>query len=180
MVKGYKNIVLGLILATFHINLGTLPIIPSFIAWIIVAMGVELIEEAEGQLSFNRSKKACAALIILTLLDLIKTNIDISLGNPYMLSILVALIELFFVYYFFRGVTQMFEAKGKIEYACENERILRRYTVFQIIGILILGVFWLNYSNTQGELIAIFMLALRIYIIYHVNKIGKLYDAEGI
>ncbi len=174
MANGYKNIVLGLILATFHINLGTLPIIPSFIAWIIVATGVELIGEAEGQLSFNRSKKACIALIILTLLDLIKTNLDISLGSSYMLSMLVALIELVFVYYFFRGVTQMFEAKGKVDYACENERILSGYTVLQVIGILILGICWLNYSNTQGVLIAIYILSLRIYVIYRVNKLGKL------
>lgn len=174
MAKGYKNIVLGLILVTFHINLGTLPIVPSFIGWILVAMGVDSIAKAEGQSSFNMSKKACEALIILTLLDLIKINLDISLGSPYMLSILIALIELFFVYYFFRGITQMFKMKGYIEYACENERILSGYTVLQVIGILILGICWLNYSNTQGALVAIYMLALRIYIIYRVNKLGKL------
>lgn len=174
MANGYKNIVLGLILATFHINLGTLPIVPSFIGWILVAMGVDSIAKTEEKSSFNISKKACTVLVILTLLDLIKVNLNITLGSPYMLSTLVALIELFFVYYFFRGITQMFEVKGEIEYACENERILSGYTVLQVIGILILGICWLNYNNTQGAFISIYMLVLRIYIIYRVNKLGKL------
>lgn len=180
MDKGIKNIVLGIILATFHINIGTLPILPSFVGWILVTMGVNSIAKVKGQVLFNKAKILSEVLTILTLIDLIKTNLNSTLGSPYLLATLISLIELFLIYYFFSGITEVFKAKGKIKHACENERILSRYSVLHVIGILVLCICWLNYSSPAGSLMAIYMIALRIYVIYRVNKLGKLCGAEGI
>jgi len=173
METGFKNIVLGLILATFHINLGTLQIVPSFVGWILVAMGVNSIAKAEGNELFTKAKNISVVLILLTLLDLIKVNLFITFRSPYMLPTLMTLIELLFVYYFFRGITEMLKRKGKIKQACENVKMLSGYTILHIIGILIMCICWLTSSSMTGALIGIYMVALRIYIIYRVNKIGK-------
>jgi hypothetical protein len=180
MKKGYNNITLGLILATFHINLGTLQIVPTFIGWIIVAMGVDSLLKPEGQALMNKSKKLSEALIITSLLGLIMTALDRSIGNPYLLTIIVSLIELFFIYYFLRGVTERYMAKGKITDANENEKILNIYIIFHIIGILIICVYWLKYSSLTGSFLAFYMMGLRIYIIYQVYKLGKLCSVEEI
>lgn len=173
METGFKNIVLGLILATFHITLDTLQIVPSFVGWILVAMGVNSIAKAEGNELFTKAKNISVVLILLTLLDLIKINLVITIRSPYMLSTLMALMELFFIYYFFCGITEMLKRKGKIKQACENVKMLSGYTILHIIGILIMCICWLTSSSLTGALIGIYMVALRIYIIYRVNKIGK-------
>lgn len=173
METGFKNIVLGLILATFHIKLGTLQIVPSFVGWILVAMGVDSIAKAEGNELFTKANNISVVLILLTFLDLIKVNLVIAFRSPYMLSTLMALMELVFIYYFFRGITEMLKTKGKIKQACDNEKMLSGYTILYIMGILIMCICWLNSSSMTGALIGVYMVALRIYIIYRVNKIGK-------
>lgn len=43
MNNGYKKIFWGFVFATFHINLGAIQIVPTFIGYIIIYLGIEKI-----------------------------------------------------------------------------------------------------------------------------------------
>lgn len=177
MKKGLKDITLGLILATFHINLGTLQIVPSFIGWILVAVGVSTLVnvKAEGHVLMMKAKRWSVALSIISLFLLIATVFDNQIGDSHLLIIIVSLSELFFIYYLLSGVTEICTAKGNIEYAKENARMLGGYTTFYVIGLLIMCINWFTYSMSIGGFLTIYMIVLRIYIIYRVYKMGKMW-----
>ena len=170
MKKGFKDITWGLILATFHINLGTIEIVPSFIGWILVAVGVSTLVNviAEGQVFMTKAKRWSVALSIISLFLLIVTVFDNGIGDSHLSTII------FFIYYFLSGVTEIFTAKGNIEYAKENARMLSGYTIFYVIGLLIMCINWFTYSLSIGAFLTIYMIVLRIYIIYRVYKMGKM------
>lgn len=105
MEKGYSNIGLGLILATFHINLGTLPIVPTYIGWILVAMGVDTLVKAEKKVLMYKSKTWSEVLVFINVLVFIGSVIDSSIGDSYLLTIIVSIFELLFIYYFLSGTT---------------------------------------------------------------------------
>lgn len=176
MKKGFKDITWGLILATFHIKLGTLEIVPSFIGWILVAEGVKILVnvKAEGQVFMTKAKRWSVALSIISLLGLIVTVFDNGIGDSHLSTIIFSLCEVLFIYYFLSGVTEIFTAKGNIEYAKENARMLSGYTIFYVIGLLIMCINWFTYSLSIGAFLTIYMIVLRIYIIYRVYKMGKM------
>lgn len=172
--KAYSNIGLGLILATFHINLGTLQIVPTFVGWILVAMGVDTLVKSERQILIHKSKTLSEVLVVINLLVLIGSVLVKPIGDSYLITIIVSLIELLFIYYFLSGVTEIFKAKGKIQLAIENARISRVYIILHVMGILIMCIGWYNYNSRMVSFLVFYMLFLRIYIICRVYALRKL------
>ncbi|WP_310604226.1 hypothetical protein [Anaerosporobacter sp.] len=171
MGKDCKKISLGLFLATFHINLGTVQIFPSAFGWLLVVLGVYAIAKVQEEPQINNAKKMSLILFVIQLLDLFGVWNDI-VTNAYIVSAMVSAIELLFVFYFFDGMIKMLEAKGNLDYASENEKMLSRYKILYIIGILLLCIIGLVGINPLGSCIVVYMLVLRIYIIYRVYKLS--------
>lgn len=172
--KGYSNIGLGLILATFHINLGTLQIVPTFIGWILVAIGVDTLVKSDRQVLMYKSKRFSEVLVFINILMLIVTVNDNPIRDSYLLTIIVSLVELLFIYYLLSGATEIFKAKGKIRFAIANARISRVYIIFHVMGILIMCIYWSNYNSRMVSFLIFYMFFLRIYIIGRVYRLRKL------
>lgn len=63
MNGGFKKVFWGIFIATFNVNMGTYRILPPFIGWIVVAIGIMEIQKKSETVDYNLSKYASFILI---------------------------------------------------------------------------------------------------------------------
>lgn len=68
MGSGYKKIIIGILLATFHINLGRVQIVPTVIGWVVLTIGVMELMEAFPNTPFRKAGYLAKTLIAYTLI----------------------------------------------------------------------------------------------------------------
>ena len=78
MTTGYNKIFWGFIFLTFHINLGSIKLLPDFISYIIIYFGIkELLEEY----NLGSLKKASNCDSVLIFMAFIRLVINFSIGS---------------------------------------------------------------------------------------------------
>lgn len=102
MGSGYKKVIIGILLATFHINLGRIQIVPTVIGWVVLTIGVVELMEAFPSIPFRKAGYLAKTLIAYTLIT------DVAeFFNPTLLSrssmfrfapVIYAIIYLLFAY----------------------------------------------------------------------------------
>lgn len=68
MGSGYKKIIIGILLATFHITLGRVQIVPTVIGWVVMTIGVMELMEAFPNTPFRKAGYLAKTLIAYTLI----------------------------------------------------------------------------------------------------------------
>ncbi|WP_167957923.1 hypothetical protein [Anaerosporobacter faecicola] len=175
MTKAFNYIVWGLIFATFHINLGSLQILPSFVGWIFVAIGIRQMIKVFDEQKLKMASHFSELLALITAVELVAPVFGFSSTTPFLGSIIVSVAEFMFIYRFFQGITTILLNTGKIQLAGDNEKMLRNYLICHIVGIIAMGIMTISYDNTLDGILAIYMIVLRIYITYRMNKTGKFF-----
>ena len=178
MDKGYKNIFWGIIFLSFHINLGSLKIIPSFIAWIIVLRGINALANEYKSRDFTEAIRYTNAIIVLTLIfDLVGFLGVVDLGNLpiFNFSIVVLMtLELIILSKVLDGSLGLLKDLDQDEKALDLVESKNKYIKLYSLTIIITSIaITLNIWIAMLMFGAIFSLMIRIYYLVIINNLKK-------
>lgn len=184
MYDGYNRIFWGILLTTFSINLGPIKILPTFVGFLFIVSGLNVLYEESSLEEFKNIKSMG---IIVTLLSFIggiigfltQTGMDYSFLNTIWI-IGFMIIELV---YFFRIIGTSIGYLNDKDYGDIKEEYiikLRRYTIFSILNTCFLSiVLILNFKVyfTIGAIIAIVLSIYMMTMVYGIRNIFTNPDA---
>ena len=176
MNNGYKKILWGLIFTTFHINLGVIQILPTFVGYIIVYFGIDKIVKDYKLNSLEKSSKYCSILALMSFISVAMPFSGLEVNNSIfniIWSNTFQVIELFMVYKLLEGSIEILEKSNNQLWSEYNKKVpvyIILYTVFIVLSN-INQIFMID-----GLIAGITLLALciRIWITIVIGKLSKL------
>ncbi len=187
MDQGYRKIFWGLIFVTFHLEIGLLQILPPFIGWIILVLGLGEIRDSLRRSSISTESFKQAGLFgkILVGLTLIGTLGTLSSGEAFLEApqllyypVIVLLLEIVTAYYILEGTHQVFMELGFEEKGEETKRGLRTYLILSLSSAVIIP-FALFFHHDLSSVIGILLGVLAmIYLLVSINRIKKFWETD--
>ena len=178
MDRGYKKIFWGIIFLSFHINLGSIKIIPSFIAWIIVLGGINALANEYKLQDFTQAIRYTNAIIVLTLIfDLVGILGIVDLGNLSIFNLSIVIImtlELIILSKILDGSISFLKALGQEDKALGLVDSKNKYIKLYSLAIIMTSIgISLNIWIVMLVFGAIFSLIIRIYYLGLINNLRK-------
>ena len=174
MSKGYKFIIGGIILTMIDFSLGAINILPNYLGYLIIFVGLESLFEYSQFERFKQLKQFCLFLIGLSFI----TEIGgfVGLFNNYFLFFIISMTNTILKFIFLFNL-----ADYSIEYlssVTDNHTNVKEYvgklkifTIFGLVGITSIG-FSLIFNLSLLSFIVIFiLLANDIYLITIINSL---------
>jgi len=177
MDRGYRTIYWGVFLATFHIDLGPLPILPQFVGWIIVAAGVGKIQQEYSSAAFRKAGIFAPIIVVLTLFSGVYSLYQgtAAVGSTYMFffPILFGIIELLMEYAVLEGSVQYLKSHNFERMADEYIGKLRAYSVVFITYIILECIVLTFYMEAFIFIAALIGIVLRIWFMIMMSSLKK-------
>lgn len=179
---GYKKIFWGIFIATFNIKLGIIKILPAFVGFLFIVMGLNDIYE-ETKLE---SLKGAYNLGILTVaMSFISGVADYfsysSLYSPIPMSIwrvLYCLIELILFFKILESSIEYLKLRNYQDMATNYIDKLRVYTILSIMNIILMNFALLFNFNKFLLVTSLIRIALRIFMMVITNSLKKLFIGD--
>ncbi|NYB72987.1 hypothetical protein HZF24_02395 [Sedimentibacter hydroxybenzoicus DSM 7310] len=185
-MKGYNKVFWGLIFVVFNINLGPVNILPDFLGYFLISIGLSAIQNEYEHDSF---KLAAVIANILGAYTLITSILAFVSGGSYEIfnnnvfnigiALLVSAANLVMEFNILSGTASIFKDMEKLEDEEETYKIQRNYTYLCIIALFFMSITFniFNISNSAIALIiVVYYLIVRIYYITVIRRIKKIFD----
>ena len=183
MFNGYRIIFWGIFFTSFHINLGMIQILPTFIAWIIVANGIGKLIEIESSDSFLKAKSfaliAAGMSFVSGLISLYSGNGVDDIILLLIWPVVIGILELVAEYKILEGSVEYLYVKNDVKMAEEYINMTRNYTIAFIIFIVVQCIALSFLSAELIMIVAIAGLILRIFFMGMMTQLKNLYE-EGV
>lgn len=141
MYRGYQIIFWGIFFISFHINLGSLKIIPAFAAWLIVSAGIKKLNEAHESVYFTKAVFFADMAVILSIisgvLSLIWSGVNSSIIMTLVWPIAFGVVELLTEYTILTGSIDCLLISERMDVAVEYIKNAQSYSIHFIIFIII-------------------------------------------
>ena len=175
MDYGYKKIFWGLILTSFHINLGPIMIIPPFIAWFFVFVGINyLLQNCTEPISndhFFRARFFAVSITIITLLGDIISYLGKNAVWTQFIPVIVVVLELLLTYYLLEGSLNL--SSDFKQHSNHLTAYILCYLVYSILFCIVI-----TFALTNLLIItAIIGLFLRLWVLLQISKYKKTYES---
>jgi uncharacterized membrane protein len=110
---GYNRLFLGMIFILFHINLGPISVLPSFVGYIFIYSGLNILSSQHK--IYEKGKLPAIILVVLTLKDVWHNQDNsIVIGNSQSLGLVtmligavVAVVDLYLIYIICKGIWEL-------------------------------------------------------------------------
>jgi hypothetical protein len=182
MDKGYKTIFWGLFFASFHINLGLLKILPNFVAWAIIAVGVEMLYKETLYKYLSKasvlSNIAVLYTVVTGILSLINPRIELLTVYNLVATISFALLELLIEFYILEGSIEYFDKNGLHDVIPEFVKYQRNYSIVFLLFTLVGCIALTLQIEELMYFYAIIVLLLRISFLVYMRKLYRLTTNE--
>jgi hypothetical protein len=181
MDKGYHKIFWGLILLSFHINLGPIQIVPGFVSWIIILTGIEILQQGFESQGFNEGSRYAKILLFISIVGgLISLFGGNALNNSVLYSylpIVTITFELLFAYKILEGSIEALKANDtdteiKVLELENNQKVYTILHTIGVVGFTIAITFNIRWLLT---IIAIYALFIRFFLMGIINSLKKIY-----
>lgn len=169
MSGGYNKIFWGLIFANFHMNLNGIELLPAFIGYIIVYLGVETIAKEYGNNNLGKSSKLCS---ILALMSFLVYAIQLAMSENILINIIFkiiwinvfSVIEMIMVYKLLEGSREVLESNN-YKYFKEYDRKISIYLKGMTTSIVMSNINMIFVSGILVFIGAVISLTLTIWIL---------------
>lgn len=182
MNKGYKSVFLGYILATFHLTIQGLQILPNFIGFFIAGIGIAKLYDETQNKAFRLAKNAMMFLCLLSFLQLFQGEGGaLYTGVIYvemLVSVLYAVTEITIYYYLFEGSIDLLcgESEEQVKRTFEHGQ---RYVMIMMILLNSLLIFTNSFQAFIWSIVfAIGLLIIRIYVICKMNQMKHITEEK--
>lgn len=178
MSEGYRKIFWGIFIATFNINIGIIKILPTFIGFIVISGGINIILENYLSEKFSKAKKfsniTALVLFIGSFLGLMGMNLSSNILLE-LIPIVYLVLELLLFYYLFEGSIEMLSNDNYNDIANEFVSKEKGYIIFFVIILLILNFGIVSNFAGYATFGAILFIILRITIMTWMSKLKNIY-----
>lgn len=179
MYDGYNRIFWGIFITRFSINLGPVKILPAFVGYLLIVSGLDVLYEESLMDSYKKVKSLAMLIVGLSLIGLVIDFFSHGLGGSYFLSTswTIGFMILEFLLYF-----KVIEAS--IDYLrdhdfedLEEEYIikLRKFTVFSMVNILLLGFSMIFNFNLLLKVFLYLSLLISVYLMTLVYGLRNIF-----
>ena len=185
MKQGYNKIFWGLVFVVFNINLGLINVLPDFLGYFLISLGIGAIQNEYEHDSF---KLAAITANILGVYTLITSILTFASGGSYEifnnnilkigLFLLVNAANLVMEFNILSGTASIFKYIEKPEEAEETYKIQRNYTYLCIIALFLMSITFNISNSTIALIMVIYYLIIRIYYFSVIRRIKKLFNNE--
>lgn len=178
MSEGYNKIFWGFIFITFHINLGSIQVLPNFIGYLIIYFALEKISEEYDMKVFKESAKYCSVLIVMSFLSLLMgfaSNIELinnTVFNIIWMNIF-NIVELIMIYKLLCGSSEILKIKNN----SLSDSYSNKTGIYVILASIVTVANTINnifVSEGLNVCVVILALSLRIWIILLNREIYKM------
>lgn len=173
MYQGYRTIFWGFVFITFHINLGSIQILPGFVGCLIMAYGVGLLVR---QYSCEPFRKALITAYFLAFISFISMFTELAAYQSVLLSffpVVYAAGELTFCYYLFTGGKEQLTQADMEDRAKELEAVIATLLILYIIFTIVECFSIALLAQMMLGIAAIFGLILRLCVMVQLRKLMK-------
>lgn len=174
--NGISKVIWGYFFLYFNINLGTISILPSFVAYILFSQAVELLRAEERELSLLRP----LGVILGTwaAIEWVATCVGYSFGEKWQfISLIIGLVNLYFHFQFITNLASI-ATKHQQENSSYDKKLLTCRTVQTIMLTVILII--INLYSLFNEIwvyvsviFAICYVAISVHIMMTLNGLKK-------
>lgn len=177
MTTGYKRIFWGILIATFHITIGIITILPAFVGWVVVLQGLSELEEGAPGGDFARPRMSAIILIVASLgggiLSLIGgSNIDSFLPMLFY-PVFVTALELVVFHKILEVSVHHFNGMNQQEISDRYTGKDRTYIILTGMTMVLLAISITFNHETAGFLGAAMAVVSRIYLLTVINSLSK-------
>ncbi len=180
MGKAFKTIFFGLLLLTFHINIGQIKIFPSFVGFLVIYRGIVIFQKYTEDKNISLAKFSALGLVALSLLTGINSyilngqflNIYISIA----VTMLSTLLEMIIVHKILQITIKNLQEKEANEFA---ESLMLRdklYMVYYVSTFVVFPLQFIFQSFIIGMVFIVFLLAVRISLLLSLRKLQNWYE----
>jgi hypothetical protein len=178
MGSGYKKILLGIFMVTFHINLGPIQIVPPVFGWLVVTFGVTELLEAFPNTPFRNGGYLAKAILFYTLITSV-----VEFFNPTFFSsssmlqfspVIYGIIHLLFAYQILEG-SILYVRSLKME-DLEKSFTTRTgtYIILYVVNMLVLSFSIAFHGSMFITMSAITGIILNIWFMMMMSELGRL------
>lgn len=167
MEHGYKTIIWGLLIATFHLNLSVIPILPAFIGWIIIYNGTDSLISVYKENAFIKARNYSLIIMIITIISQLLTWMGIQNSFTQLIAIIYMIFYLLFLYYLLEGSIQYLRLQGETDYANHYYAIQRAYIILYVINTILMC--YAIIFASQGFMMLTAVLGLILVISFMIN-----------
>ena len=168
MRSGCQQVMWGLFLSIFHINIGAFQILPAFVGWLIITHGVEEIMKEYSLKAFTKAHLYAGLLTVETILSFVLNFLAINNEYIHLLTLFYMVFNLLFIYYFMEGSLEYLRINEKHSEAEHYKGIQLCYiilcVVISIIGVISLAFGSVGWNTVAGAVGLILVISLMITI----------------
>lgn len=177
MHNGYKNIFRGLILMSFHVDIGNLRFFPAFVGLYLITLGLDELYRETGQLSFTKARLLSMAALLFSILTSIFGMISEGAYEKMIPIILwhtgYQILEMVMFFKILESSVEYLRSRDSDLSADELTRSQRNYTIISVVNIMIFSVSLMFNIWTLLTISSISLLITRIYLLFIFSDLKK-------
>lgn len=168
--SGYRKLFWGYFFIMFHINLGTLQILPSFVGWSMVVVGVSMFQAIYPQKYMRDAYRLAIVLCAESVISFVMGLAFISFLNSTWWTVIILVLETIFLYYVFQGLSMYYHEHYEEKKAISTSKFLKWFLILQTVFILTYLLTWVTMNQQCLMLATILGLIIRLLV---MSRFGK-------
>lgn len=182
MGEAYRKIFWGIVILTFHINLGPFQILPNFAGYFLMASAIAMLFDRYGFTLFQKAKYIAAALGVLSLLESLFFFMGQSVFYPFSFlgPLLFGVLELLYFYHVLGGCALSLEMSGDKEEVELKLHLQRKVTVLLAVQTGLYYVFSVLYLTSIMALVLLFSIIVRLYLMSIFAQLRREEDGRNL
>lgn len=179
MYKGYNKIFWGILITTFNINVGKINLLPSFIGFIFISNGINILYKKTNIDFFNKAKIFAIILSIINLIEEVIKFLSFNHSDFFIWNqlgiVFCNVLKLFMVYKLFEGSIKYINNNIDSDLALENTKKLKFYIIASTVTIIALNLRVLFNESILNNIVFFMLFVLNIYLALSINHIKKMF-----
>lgn len=177
-MKGYNKMFWGMFFSVFHINLGNLEILPSFVGILILASGIKEVNETYKNKHFENALKYVYIEALLYFIAFIFPILGV--GGIYEDTIfniiwvnVVIVIDMIFTIKLLERSSDILTEKHYDDEGLNYKNKSRNFIVLSTIGIILNNINYIFMLDTMTFIIPIYLIIIKVWIMFSFKRLSK-------
>ncbi|MDV4150986.1 hypothetical protein R0131_09065 [Clostridium sp. AL.422] len=180
MILGYKKIFWGTILTIFHLNLGTIEILPNFIGFLIISAGIkEILCKYDNQnirmaLKINRVQVYISCIIFISPFIIPSIGFDKYFNNTILTTIwfnINYILEIICTVKLLEGASEILSDNFNNYWGDIYINKTISYIYLDSIVLIVCNINFIFISELTAFLIAIYAMIIKIWVVFSFRKL---------
>ena len=179
MIYGYNTVFWGLFFSMFHINLGRLEVLPSFVGFLMVASGLKDIMSVGNNKYFKESLKYAyilsGILVVAFILPFLgKTGIsENSILNIIWINGTIIL-EILFTVNLIEGSIELLKERNSEDEALRYKNKIRNFILIFTSLMILNNINTIMLNETLGVFLILGMIIVKLSMMFSIKALGRI------